>query len=58
MEITPNICVKDIKAQEGDLLILPGADTWLNEDNNEILKMICPDYKIMNLSRKHSMMFT
>ena len=40
MEITPNICVKDIKAQEGDLLILPGADTWLNEENNEILSFV------------------
>ncbi|MCL2831752.1 MAG: glutamine amidotransferase [Treponema sp.] len=40
MEITPDICVKDIKAREGDLLILPGADTWLNGDNNEILNFV------------------
>jgi len=40
IEITPDICIKDIKTQEDDLLILPGADTWLNEENNEILNFV------------------
>jgi len=40
IEIIPNICVKNIKVEEGDLLILPGADTWLNEENDEILNFV------------------
>lgn len=40
MEIIPDICVKDIKAQKGDLLILPGADTWISEKNDEILNFV------------------
>jgi len=37
LDITPDITVKEIKAQKDDLLILPGAETWLTENNDEIL---------------------
>ena len=40
IEITPDITVKEIKIQKNDLLILPGADTWLTENNEEILNFI------------------
>jgi putative intracellular protease/amidase len=40
MEITPDITVKEIEAQKGDLLILPGSDTWSTENNGEILDFV------------------
>ena len=40
IEIIPDIIIEKIKMQEGDLLILPGADAWLNESNDGILKFI------------------
>ena len=39
IEITPDVCTKDIEAQKGDLLLLPGADTWLKEEHDEILNL-------------------
>jgi putative intracellular protease/amidase len=40
MEITPDITVNEIKAQKGDLLVLPGADTWSTENNDEIINFL------------------
>jgi putative intracellular protease/amidase len=40
MEITPDIDVQKIKMHKGDLLILPGADAWLNGNNDEILNFV------------------
>ena len=40
LEITPDISVKDIQANEGDLLLLGGADTWLTDENNDILHFV------------------
>jgi len=40
IEITPDITVKEIQAQKGDLLILPGADTWQTENHGEILNFL------------------
>jgi putative intracellular protease/amidase len=40
IEITPDIDVKNIEIQTGDLVILPGADTWLTENNDEILNFL------------------
>jgi putative intracellular protease/amidase len=38
--ITPDESIDNITLQEGDLLILPGADTWLEESNNKILNLV------------------
>ncbi len=38
--ITPDEVIDNIKLQEGDLLILPGADTWLEDSNNKILNLV------------------
>ena len=40
IKITPDVDVKNISIKKGDLLILPGADTWLNENNDEILNFV------------------
>ena len=40
MEITPDIDVQKIKMHKDDLLILPGADAWLNGNNDEILNFL------------------
>jgi putative intracellular protease/amidase len=37
MVITPDRDMKTIVFQEGDMLILPGADTWMDEKNQGIL---------------------
>ncbi|MBN2435880.1 MAG: glutamine amidotransferase [Spirochaetes bacterium] len=41
MLITPDKSVDDISFKDSDLLILPGADTWLEESNNKILDIVC-----------------
>lgn len=38
--ITPDECIDNISFHEKDLLILPGADTWLEESNNKILNLV------------------
>ena len=38
--ITPDKSVDDISFKEGDLLILPGADTWMEESNNKLLDIV------------------
>ncbi len=40
MIITPERSVEDIEFKEGDLLILPGADTWMDDSNKKILETI------------------
>jgi len=40
IEITPDITVKDIQVQKNDLLVLPGADTWQTENNEEIFAFV------------------
>jgi len=42
ISISPEISVEDIEFKEGDILVLPGADTWLEEENKIILDMV-PD---------------
>lgn len=39
MTIIPDKVISNIEFQEGDLLILPGADTWMDEKNQKILKI-------------------
>lgn len=38
--ITPDKDIADIEFQEHDLLILPGADTWMDENNQKILNIV------------------
>lgn len=40
IEITPDKRISDINFQEGDLLILPGADTWQDEKNRKVLHVV------------------
>ena len=40
MAITPEATVDTVTFNEGDLLILPGADTWLEEANQRVLGMV------------------
>ncbi len=40
MTITPERPVEDVEFKEGDLLVLPGADTWMEEANRKILNIL------------------
>ena len=38
--ITPDKEVDNIEFRDGDLLILPGADTWMDENNQKIMNIV------------------
>ncbi|QUH22517.1 glutamine amidotransferase [Methanobacterium alkalithermotolerans] len=38
--ITPDEDIDNIKFEKGDLLILPGADTWSEEENKKIIDIV------------------
>lgn len=38
--ITPDKDINNVEFQEGDLLVLPGADTWMDEKNKNILEIV------------------
>jgi putative intracellular protease/amidase len=40
IEITPDIAVDSMNLKDGDLVILPGADTWQNGSNQKIIDKI------------------
>ncbi len=40
IEIRPDEIVENVTFQANDIIILPGADTWLDEQNQKILNMI------------------
>jgi putative intracellular protease/amidase len=40
IEIVPDIDVDSINFNNGDLIVLPGADTWQNEQNQKIIDKI------------------
>jgi putative intracellular protease/amidase len=40
IEITPDIDVDNMNLQNGDLIILPGADSWQNGNNQKIIDKI------------------
>jgi len=40
IEITPNVDVDNMDLKKGDFVVLPGADTWQNENNQKIIDRI------------------
>ena len=40
IEITPDVDVDNMNIKNGDLVLLPGADTWQNENNQKIIDII------------------
>lgn len=40
LSIVPEECVDNIKFSEGDILILPGANTWMDKDNQRIIDIV------------------
>lgn len=40
MSIDVDIKLSEVEFLEGDLLILPGADTWMEEEHNYIIEMV------------------
>ena len=38
--ITPDESIENVKFENGDLLILPGGDTWISEANSKIINII------------------
>ncbi len=40
MSITPDVKLSDIAFSEGDVLILPGADTWTEEEHKSVIEMV------------------
>ena len=40
MTITPDAALGDIRFANGDMLILPGGDTWMNEEHKAVLSMV------------------
>ena len=40
LEITPDIDVHNTNLQNGDLIVLPGSNTWQNKENQEIINII------------------
>jgi len=47
LEITPDIDVHNINLENGDLIVLPGGNTWQNEENKEIINII---YKKLDMN--------
>jgi putative intracellular protease/amidase len=40
INITPDKAILDISFKKGDILILPGGDTWLDKCNEEVINMV------------------
>ena len=40
IRIVPEFDIDEIEFREGDLLILPGADTWMNDENKKVLDIV------------------
>ena len=40
MEIKVDLKLSDVKFEKGDLLILPGADTWMEEEHSQVIGMV------------------
>jgi putative intracellular protease/amidase len=44
LEITPDIDVASLKMNDGDIIILPGADTWQNGNNLSIIDFVSKNF--------------
>lgn len=40
MTIVPDAALGDVRFENGDMLILPGADTWMNDEHRAVLSMV------------------
>lgn len=40
MSITADLKISEVDFNEGDLLILPGADTWMAEEHKSVIEMV------------------
>lgn len=40
MTLVPDLTINEITFRDGDLLILPGGDTWMEENNQKILDIV------------------
>lgn len=40
MSINVDLKLSEVEFAEGDLLILPGADTWMKEEHNSVIEMV------------------
>ena len=40
MSITPDLDIESVDFKEGDILLLPGADTWFEEKQQKIIDMV------------------
>jgi putative intracellular protease/amidase len=40
MSITPDLDIESVDFKEGDILLLPGADTWFEEEQRKIIDMV------------------
>jgi len=40
MSITADLKISEVEFAEGDLLILPGADTWMAEEHKSVIEMV------------------
>jgi putative intracellular protease/amidase len=42
MIITPDVFIDNVAFEPGDLLVLPGADTWMKNEHNRVISLVEP----------------
>jgi putative intracellular protease/amidase len=42
MMITPDVNIDNVKFEKGDLLVLPGADTWMDNEHKMMISLVEP----------------
>jgi putative intracellular protease/amidase len=42
MILIPDMCIDNVVFETGDLLVLPGADTWMNEAHKRVISLVEP----------------
>ncbi|HEY6953482.1 MAG TPA: type 1 glutamine amidotransferase family protein [Bacteroidota bacterium] len=40
MSVSVDVKLSDVEFSEGDMLILPGADTWMEEEHHRVIEMV------------------